>query len=40
MKAIGFLTIWTAIVGGMAVALANPLTPFRYEIAGPRSLSD
>lgn len=31
MKAISFLTIWTAIVGSMAVALANPLTPFRYE---------
>jgi hypothetical protein len=36
MKAIGFLTTWTAIIGGTTFALANPLTPFRYESQAQR----
>jgi hypothetical protein len=36
MRAIGFLVAWTAIVGGAALALANPLTPFRNESQAQR----
>jgi hypothetical protein len=31
MKAIGFLAAWAVIIAGTTSALANPLTPFRYE---------
>ena len=31
MKAISFLAAWAVIIAGTTSALANPLTPFRYE---------
>jgi hypothetical protein len=31
MKAISFLAAWAVMIAGTTLALANPLTPFRYE---------
>ena len=36
MKAIGFLAAWAGIIAGTTLALANPLTPFRYESQAQR----
>ena len=35
-KAIGFASILTVVMGGTTFALANPLTPFRYEAQAQR----
>lgn len=36
MKAISFLAAWAGIIAGTTLALANPLTPFRYESQAQR----
>ena len=36
MKAIGFLAVWAAVMGGTSLTHANPLTPFRSESQAQR----